>query len=473
MKLNLVKIGHLYFIFLFILSIVFYMERTLYMDCAYHCFNIINFKWFFIASQRYSVVIPEIIPLLFIVLKAPLSVILLSFSLSYTILYYSVFLLSAYTFKTPQVIFPIILVLTCFSEQSYFHIVTETHQGLIYCILLFSWINYYNIKAFKNPIIFNLVSSLMIFLAFGAHPVTFFPILFIIGFFLIESWHNNTDDRKKIISYYVPLIILTLFGFILRAILTPVHSYDGQFYSQLTANIGWRFLTLYPIKFVFFHYILYAFPAVMVFTLFIYYRRSKKNVLLYYSVLSALVFFVILQLTFGKGDSDVMMEKNFMPFAIFIAIPLCYFFVNKASDRQKKIILGMVFCSVVVGFTTEIAYSKHIRKRIEFYNNLSSFTNETGKRKLLIPSSCAPSREINWAIGAETLLYSSLTGKENSMTAYINDGDTSHLNETNLFLLVPFWKYSDESQLNSNYFDLGHQKYVNITCKGDSFMLMQ
>ena len=159
-----------------------------------------------------------------------------------------------------------------------------------------------------------------------------------------------------------------------------------------------------------------------------------------------------------------MIEKNFMPFAIFIGIPLTYFLMNTSVNWEKSIIIYLVLGATVVGLTNEILFSKHLGKRIDFYNELNAFAKERKTHKLLLSDSCAPNPAINWAIGAETLLYSSLQEKGNSMTVYLNDGDTSHLSENNLYLFVPFYKYLHEADLNPNYFNLENQKYIHVSC---------
>jgi hypothetical protein len=464
-NIDLRRLGHIYFAFLFIASIAFYRERTLYMDCAYHVFNMINTKSFFIASQRYSVVIPEIVPLFLIKLKASLPLVLIAFSVSYILLYYVIYLVATYVFKVDYIIIPIMLVLSGFSAQSYFHIVTETHQGLMYAILLYAWLIYCSQHLRSKTLVFFGVAILIILLAFFAHPVTLFPILFIIGFFLINEWINQGSDKKALVLKYCPLLLIILLSYVMRVAITPADSYDGQFYAQFKHNILKQLFQLYPFKFIFFHYRIYWIPLVIVAVLFIYYRHKWNRAIITYFIGSYIFFFIITQLTFGKGDADVMMEKNFMPFAIFIGVPICYFLVNIATRKERFILLILVFSSTAIGLINELSASRGLKERINFYQDISYFAREKGERKLLVSDSCLPKHNaINWAIGAETLLYSSLDGKQNSMTAFANKGDTANLQESNLFLLTPFWKYFNENDLNSDYFNLGHQKYVNIPC---------
>jgi hypothetical protein len=464
MNIDLKKLGHIYFFLLFIGSLVFYKERTLYMDCACHIISVINAKSFAIASNRYSVIIPEFIPLMLIKLKAPLPIVLITFSLSYTLLYYIIYLICTYTFKVSYIIIPIMLTLSVFSTQSYFHIVTETHQGLMYTILLFAWVSYYNKFIGNRPFLFFIATLFFIILAFFAHPVTLFPIIFILGFFLLNEWKNSSNNRVSLALKYGSIFLITFLAYLLRVRLTPNASYDGQFYTQLKENLSLSFFDLYPLKFAYSKFGLYVLPVIMFFLLLFFYVRRKEIPGLIYFVISFLLFLIIVQLSFGQGDSDVMMEKNYMPFAIFIGIPLTYFLMNTTINWEKSIIIYLVLGATIFGITNETIFSKHLGKRIDFYGELSSFAKEKNIRKLLLSDSCAPNPAINWAIGAETLLYSSLHGKENSMTAYLNNKDTSHLSDNNLYLFVPFWKYLNEGDLNSTYFDLGHQKYINVSC---------
>ncbi len=466
MNKALVRLGHLYFFILFIGSIVFFRERTLYMDCAYQCFNLINSEWFFVASKRYSVVIPELIPLLCVWVKAPLWLILMAFSLSYTLLYYIIFLISSYTFRTSNIILAIMLVLSGFSVQSYFHIVTETHQGLMYAVLLFAWIGYYNQFSSARLLLFYFITALILIMAFFAHPVTLFPILFIIGFYFLAEWNRPDIKRTTVSKKYVPLLAVILLVYLWRVIITPANSYDGQFYWQLFASFSKPFFKFFPLLYVMYHIKFYLLQPIIFMTLLRWYWLKNGKVLFFYVLVSTLLFSFILQLAFGNGDSDVMMEKNIMPLALFLGFPLCYYLTSYATHKQKKIAVLLVLLSVLNSFAYEISYSSVLNKRLTFYSRLCLLADKENHHKILIPDYCAPHKSINWALCPEMLLYSSLDKRNCATAAYVRDSNVGNLCDSNLLLFVPFWENCNNGLLNPTYFNLPRQKYVNVQCDG-------
>ena len=83
--------GHLLFIVLTILSLVFFKERIVFIDCAFHVFQFITQGDFQIWNQRFIAVLTQIVPMLGVQEGWSLSTVLLSYSLSFALLYYFYF----------------------------------------------------------------------------------------------------------------------------------------------------------------------------------------------------------------------------------------------------------------------------------------------------------------------------------------------------------------------------------------------
>jgi hypothetical protein len=88
-------------------------------------------------------------------------------------------------------------------------------------------------------------------------------------------------------------------------------------------------------------------------------------------------------------------------------------------------------------------------------------------RKFIIEKQNADMSKIivPWAIGAETLLYSSLDSPDNARTIYmVGDLDNYNYNreDPELFMCVSFWRNWDTASLNKSYFRLQGGGYVPL-----------
>ena len=203
-------------------------------------------------------------------------------------------------------------------RHSFYHTVTETHQGLVYCVLLYAWLSYplqLNRKIFSRTIHIA-VGVLIIALCFFVHPVTLFPVLFIIGYRIIEKkeWRNY--------GLYA-LIVITLLLFTLKFITTDEQSYEGQIFASFSGAIDTlgNLFHLYSFKF-FIKRIggQYLFLVIMALSVTVYYIYHKNYLKLGYYLLAGSFFFLITVLTYFAGDSDMAMERAFMPLSIFVVI---------------------------------------------------------------------------------------------------------------------------------------------------------
>lgn len=135
-------LGHLSFMALFLASVYFYKERILFADSAFQFFKIINFEKFNVEAARYGSVLPEIPLLMAVKLGLNLKMLTIIYSVSFIGLYYLVYILCVHWLKNPKAGLAVVLTLILCISQSFFHPVTETHQSLVYSVLLFAILQY-------------------------------------------------------------------------------------------------------------------------------------------------------------------------------------------------------------------------------------------------------------------------------------------------------------------------------------------
>jgi hypothetical protein len=170
------------------------------------------------------------------------------------------------------------------------------------------------------------------------------------------------------------------------------------------------------------------------------------------------LFYIIL---YNNGEGPVMMEKAFSPITVFLFLPFLDFIV---FSNNKKLFLKSLFIAIIIilGFARFISASKGYSARIQYLNEI--IKNASSPKSVRYEDNEFKKHAgISWALGVETLLYSSLKGPNHSKTVYfIKEGnklDSSYLANPNTFLCVTFWPYWEADKLNRRYFNLPSVKY--------------
>ena len=120
--------GHLFFLGLALISVLFWKERQAF-DAAHYLFELTNSKFFYIAHHRPIGFVSQILPLIGVWLKLPLSFVAILYSLGDILWYYLIFLLLAYGFETRKGIVSLLLILSLTVRYSFFCPVTELLQA--------------------------------------------------------------------------------------------------------------------------------------------------------------------------------------------------------------------------------------------------------------------------------------------------------------------------------------------------------
>jgi hypothetical protein len=458
-------LGHIVFFIYAFMAVYFYLERTLYIDSAYSIFNIINAEFFTVEAKRYSVVIPQVFPLLAIHAGLPLKGILLVFSLSFIIVYYLVFLICTYTLKNEIAGITIVLVLCLMIRQSFFHIVTETHQGLIYSCLFYAFLESQNIKN-RNTLLGHFyhlgAGSLIILLCFFSHPATIFSLVFILTFILFDK-----KDYKNVRYPYFILLIFIIY--LIKALYTDSNSYEGGFFAELknSPTVIKSFFDIYSTQFLltrFFQLYITAFILLASTVLFYLFKKEYKKLVIFPGMIFSALF--ITNIIYNKGDSDIMMERAYMPFAVMIGIAffkdLYPFLYGKSKILAPMVVVTILGFSIINIITT----SSIFKNRIAYIGNLINNTSAIdSNRKYLLAKEDVNMDivHIPWTFAVETLLYSSLDDPKASKTIYLFDkAENFDFNRSNemLFLALPFWLEWDVKSLNNRYFSIGKGFYV-------------
>jgi hypothetical protein len=455
------------FLVLFILALLFYLERTIFVDPCYAVFNLLYYRDYVVEAGRMAAVAPQTLALLAIKLELPLKVILAVYSMSFILLYYLIFLVIAYLFKLDRLALAVPLLLMLGVKYSFFWISTETHQALVYTILLYAFLTWS--MRFKSNLLFWLLRLVLaagiMFLCFYSHPVSLFTVLFVLGFFIIDNKLWLKPD-----GYLLGALIigLALFKF-LTSSATGYESFYFRGFGEFFTRLGdvfhaesYLFLKAKILNIYLFSWMLFLITSV-------WYIIEKQYLKLGYYLISLLFLSLVLFTTFNIWYFPFIQEKNLMGLNIFLLIPFLKDVVFPAGRKQvlsQLFLIGMF----VMGVAHVASASLFYRNRLTYIGNLITSARRFPEKKFIVSESMIDRNQlnVNWGLAPETLILSSLESPDSSISMYINDengkiAEGTNLNDSLLFICAPWAKDLEIRRLDRHYFRLSNSPYRVLT----------
>ena len=185
---NLHLLGHLYFGVLVLFSVLFFKER-LFSDSAYYLIQLLNNGHFAIEHGRFISALPQLLPMLSIVVHGSLKQVVLAFSVGDVLYYYSIFLLLLYVLRDKAAAVALMLTI-CFSVLHIFVCpVTELLQGIALLILYNAMLKQ---QLYRHKYLFILMLVMLVTIVFS-HPLTFI----VATAFFAQYFIANRDKADK------------------------------------------------------------------------------------------------------------------------------------------------------------------------------------------------------------------------------------------------------------------------------------
>jgi hypothetical protein len=456
-------LGHFFFAFSALLAIYFMVERTTVIDTSYYLCNIINNEGFFFGIGRIGAFPTQLIPILLAKLGAPITWIGYSYSLSFIALYWIIFYLCVNVFKSLESGVTIVLSMFLLSGLTFYHPVTESHQALVWCCLYFALIFGKNKKINQLKPVFRFGIALVIILfAFFNHPASVFPLLFAPVFKIIS-------DKKYTWSENWLLILSVVVIYSLKFVLTDSSGYEGGFFSQLTQpKLILELFSNYPAAYLYkFFYGYYWIPLFLYFIIAINYINKSEWLKLSFVTATFVGFMVITNIAYAQGDSDMMMERNYLPLTVLLGFPFMKDVVLSSKNFQFVKFSLIIF--LLLFSTARILYkSKSITARVNYLTDkMVTKSIEVNSHKLLVDKGEWDENMVgaSWAVAFETMLLSSYNDSIELTTVYVNQKENAYdfdLNNTTLILGPHFWPNWNVTMFNKRYFDFKPEAYKTV-----------
>ncbi len=404
---RLYRIGFVAYGVLMAFAMVFFKERTVFVDIAFHLFHIIKNNDFAIQAYRYGAVVTQVFPMLARKMSASLTTIMLVYSAGVMLYYIACYWLCGSVLKNYRLALVLLFSQFLFTTNAFFWMQAELQQGLAFMIVVFGFVGKLGEK--PSASLWLLTGASIIFANFF-HPLLFVPFFFVAIFFLA----NKHDNYNKLGLLLTMGICIAMYFVKKQYFSNP---YDEQT-SKGVNNFLWTFPHYWGIasnrKFLAdclnkFYWIPVTAAAIC-----IYYTIRRKWLFLALFLPSFIGFLLLVNVSFPhNAEVDFYMENLYLPLGIIIALPLVYHLMPYLYNRRLAypitiaiLLTGLVRIYMAGTFQTD---------RIKWQR---AFLQQNGDKKMLISSKIMPMEKlkITWGTAYEFwLLSTSEQGKSASI----------------------------------------------------------
>ena len=396
----------------------FFKERILFIDAAHICFRLLNYKTFVIEEHRYGSFITQMVPLIGLRLHVSLKAILIAYSVSFNLFYFIVAILLVYRYRQYGMAILMALYYTLFVSDAYFWTNNEVHQGTAW-MFLFLAVAFYNAGKHRPLFLQLLAFILLAVLAVFTHPLVMISVLFLWGYLYInkEQWPFG---RLETVGF--SLLLLVIAG--LKFYVSQSPGYDsGKMEQAIHMNLDsiWQALKS-PMTKKFFHDCIYNYWLVILITIAGIGTLSlqRKWLLLCWTLLAALSFYILMGLTYGYSLYDrhtqFYMESEWMSLSIILAAPFVFNLLPSLKQQSATWLLFFIF---IVRFIYIGKSAPLFTERISFVEQGLQQMRKKGLTKVVLVKENSEIEDkllMDWGLPDESLMTSVIDGDRPALT---------------------------------------------------------
>lgn len=404
--------GFLFYAFLFFLAWYFYKERMIAYDSANYSLRMEQTGTFFLPHARWGSVFTQAIPLLALKSGCSLAFFLKSYSVSFILLDYLLFLACTLIFKNNKAGIAMLLSMSLGFRWMFYYTISELLTGMAFAILLYAVVaSIRPADSAKRKTGLVLLSLFLIYTISYFHQLALFPALFVLLFELIAA--KRYKDRTVIL-----LFVLTVAWSYIRIKVFSVDEYThGKILSFETYRTqlfrvfelpSWGYLESYLFSFAKWLFALLVFCSIC-----LAWRKHWRLLVFFLSFSAGYALLVVL--TYYKGESGLMIETYLPPLGLYTALVFVFLLFRKETEKTMLVISA--FLLLMCGHS--IYYASHIQlERSNYFERLIAYGRKLPNKKYLLDEKNIPVAlvKVPWALPFETLLYSALDSKDSAVT---------------------------------------------------------
>lgn len=409
-------------------GIFFYKERSFFADTAYVLFHIINNQALAIQFNRYGAVITQAVPLAVVKLHLPLKAVLVAYSASTGIFYFSVAALLIYRFRQYGLMVLMALCYFVFVSQS-FYWGSEIPQGLAWMFLMFGVALYMGQKG-RSLWLIAIPFAATCLLAVFTHFSIMMAMLYLWVYMISdkERWPFKVRD-----SLWLSGLLLSCIGFkFYLAMDVNVKAGDGPILESVfrcsIRDIYGMFGT--PVQQAFLGRCVTNYWAGVI--LFITGVTSlllqRKYWLAIWSVLTCLGYMVIMSLTFSGWGVDAALfhiESEWLCMSVPALTPFALGYLPVGKGRKAVLFTaGVLLVRMVYIAMAATPFRWHIQFQERAFTQMEQL--KENKVAFLRTEELHSNYILDWAAGYESMLASGLRGdRPQKLFAIVPPSDTA------------------------------------------------
>jgi hypothetical protein len=438
---------------LLVLSAVFFKERTLFADIAYQTFLMIQEGGLQVQVFRFGSAIVHILPYLAIKALWPMEVILMLYSVSFTLLYLGLYLLITRWLKNDFLGLVLVFLFTLTVFDGFYWATSEFQQGLAFTLFFFAFLLRYPglDKLWHKAFVLVMVPTLVFY-----HPLIFVPFFFLLIFF----WLRDVNLRNR-------QLLFTALFFVLVMVFKHLFAgnwYDSGKFDQFSKALKEYFpnYLAMPANKKFLVNTLkywYLFP---VFLLIVesFYLIKKRYLLAGWIFISCLGYLALVHIGSPNATYRFYVEVSYMPLTIFVMTPFVFDVIKKVKEKQFVFII-----TILLTFRLAIIQLNHkpYSERLEWISQQVEEGKATAGGQLFAMQNSKALEDtliISWGVAYESILLSSMKNAEDPACLLILQRNGQYAEELNgdEFLLTTFKQFPFE-ELSSHYFKFTRGTY--------------
>lgn len=451
-----VLLGHALFAGLFILAYIHFRERVIHVDSALQIFKWVQKPGVEVEAYRFSAVFPQLLVKLAKGLGVGLEGLLHIASLGHVLVGYIIFVLAAHLWRVGWVAAAGVLAAVLCTRLTFYGIVLEANYLISYPFLLAAVLEGPARRGRAWPTWCLLFFALALVLL--VHPVGFLIALFVLALFYFA---RPTLRPELLVLSGVSI----LWGVLGRKLLPP-SGYESDLYAATLEGLKslGRLGEMPSMDFLLGHswnYTTHYLPTwILLATALVLLARQRAWALFGITLAGTLGYTALNVVTYHAGEVAVMMEKNFLPLATLIALPLMFAVSQRSTRWQAWAVLP--FALVVFLQFRGIAFAaRPAHSRLVAIERVVQELRAADLRKAVLNDEQTRGIGVVWALPFETLLISSLDGEGQGVTATVTDGTFEP--EGDGVYLAPWNTDLPVEELDPRYFQLPQGPYSHFS----------
>lgn len=373
-------IGILAYIIMLAFSIIFYRERIILLDTANNVFYFAANNTFAIGIFRFGNALNQLLPVLAVKAGASLDAIMILYSVSFHLYYFSCYLICGSVFKRYDFALVILLLNILFISHTFYWVVSELPLSMALLLVLLAMLGKRDIRS-MTPLVWIAAAAITVTIAFF-HPLCAFAVVCATAFLY---YRRDIFADKRLLQLFTASFFITV---LVKAIFfrTPYeqHSLSGLrnfvvlFPNYLNTFSNRQFIEICGTHF-------YWIPVLFAATI-IFYIKNKKWLQLAFFIASFFGYLMLVNVSYpGKETPVFYIENLYTPLALILAFPFIFELLPLLTKRNLQ--LPVVALILVTGTIRVYATHNTYTNRLNWERN---FIKVHGEKKLVYPSTLVP-----------------------------------------------------------------------------------